>query len=121
LTKDAPVTTFFGLTHENGNTNNFLSISQLGTDLLLTYFANGMIMSNKTIAFDAIMHRWWRLREASGTTYFETAPDGVSWTVRHSVSTPSFADSMWIYFGAGAFKDAAPGGGAIFDNVNIVP
>jgi hypothetical protein len=117
-----PFTVFLAVTSDNiGVANNLLSIGTQKGDLRFTYLANGMLLSSHIIAYDAVLHRWWRHREAGGVTYFETAPDGVTWTVRHTVATPSFADSMWVYFGAGTVQAAAGGGEATFDNLNVLP
>lgn len=48
-----------------------------------------------SIAYSATAHAYWRLRESSGTTYFETSPDYATWIIRKQVTTPG-----WISSGA---------------------
>jgi hypothetical protein len=43
------------------------------------------------LTYSAIDHRWLRMRESSGTFYWETSPDGVDWTVQRSLTTPTWA------------------------------
>src|SRR5690606_13716751 len=38
------------------------------------------------VVLDPVQHRFRRIREQSGTVYYETSPDGQSWTTRWSVS-----------------------------------
>lgn len=53
------------------------------------------VQSNLTsFAFNATAHAWWSIRETAGTTYWETSPDGINWTVRFSVANPITVTSM---------------------------
>lgn len=72
-----------------------------------------------TIAYDATAHAWMRIREAAGTSYLETSPDGLTWTVRHSAANPAdltICDAD-IFGGGGA----ADGGEATISKFNLVP
>lgn len=40
--------------------------------------------------YSPITHAWWRIREASGTVYWETSADGLTWTTGASAA-PGFA------------------------------
>jgi hypothetical protein len=64
---------------------------------------------------------WWRLREAGGTTFFETAPDGVTWTER--ASTANLYDMSEIAVSIGSLVEAPIGTGfdVRFDNLNTLP
>lgn len=64
-------------------------------------------------------HKWFRIREASGTVYWDTSADGSSWTNRASDATGYTLTSLTAFFGVGN-----PGSGSTtvtFDNFNIVP
>lgn len=41
------------------------------------------------IPYDPVAHRWWRIRESSGTCYWDTSPDGTNWTNQASAATPA--------------------------------
>jgi hypothetical protein len=71
-----------------------------------------------SIPLDPVAHRWWRIREASGTTYFDTSPDSVTWTNRWSVADPINLTSLDIILMSGGSKTESEGSGAIFDNLN---
>ncbi|ARF75677.1 hypothetical protein B7C62_28045 [Kitasatospora albolonga] len=42
------------------------------------------------ISYNWIQHAWVRIREVSGVVVWETSPDGWTWTVRRSISTPGW-------------------------------
>lgn len=73
--------------------------------------------------YDATNHRWVQIREASGTTYWETSATGAagSWTTRHSESTPITHTNLKVVIMVGAW--ASPGGTTtmIVDNFNTEP
>jgi hypothetical protein len=54
------------------------------------------------IAYDATMHLYWRMREAGGKLFYETSPDGSTWTVQHEVGTPAWASGGIVSFAAAA-------------------
>ena len=39
--------------------------------------------------YNPVTHAWVRIREASGTVYFEVSPDGLNWTTFHSMTVTS--------------------------------
>ncbi|MEV6803133.1 LamG-like jellyroll fold domain-containing protein [Streptomyces sp. NPDC051132] len=47
-----------------------------------------------SLAYSAIDHAWLRVRESLGTVYWETSGDGVTWTVRRTLATPSWVTSQ---------------------------
>ena len=65
---------------------------------------------------------WWRMREASGTVYFDVSGDGINWVNMASTPDPTWsltALSFSIYCGS---ADTTPGpSNLIVDNVNVVP
>lgn len=46
--------------------------------------------ANVTIPYDATAHAWVRIREAGGVTYWDTSPDGSTWTQRKSATSLSW-------------------------------
>ncbi len=43
--------------------------------------------STKSLSYDPVKHRWWRISNAGGTTTFLTSLDGVNWTALGTVKT----------------------------------
>jgi hypothetical protein len=71
------------------------------------------------IAYDPIAHRYLRFREASGTVYWDTSPDTVTWTNRASEVKPFAVVQGRIGLSCGSgVGSPLP---VIWDNVNIAP
>ncbi|MFI9244161.1 hypothetical protein ACIGXF_16585 [Streptomyces sp. NPDC053086] len=74
------------------------------------------------ITYSSTTHRWLRLRESAGTVYWDTSPDGTTWTNRRTAATPSWVTDyaeqcrldLWVHRDAGATDYAA------YDNVNTL-
>lgn len=102
--------------------DNRVSLYNDGNQLVCRSVYNGGV-SDTSIARSATEHRWWRIREASGTMYWETSPDGLSWTVRRSLAH-SFTAGMLATakpeISCGTVN-AEPAASAAIDNVNITP
>lgn len=108
-----------------------------GTDLTIEYRLVGGGLDNKlrflnnvggtdgaavNIDYDPFEHRWWRIRHASGTVYFETSATGFpgTWQIQRSLASPS-----WVTTGNNltlrmrASRDAGDTDYAEVDNVNL--
>lgn len=97
---------------------------------------NGTLLAKKIVGGTATtllstpwypdLHAWVRIREAAGTTYWDTAPAHASnppiasdWTNRHSAANPITVTSLKIRIHGGAFNTASTNTGiAIFDGIN---
>lgn len=42
------------------------------------------------LTYDAAAHAWVRIRESGGSVYWDTSPDGTTWTTRKTAATPSW-------------------------------
>lgn len=77
--------------------------------------------SNTTVysaTYDNAVHRWFKIRENNGTTYWETSADGVSWTTRASEATPLNVNGMYVELAIGTWQNSAATS-ATWDNFNI--
>jgi hypothetical protein len=59
-----------------------------------------------TVTYSPIDHAWLRVREASGTVYWETSGDGFGWTVRRSTSTPAWVGTDQVTVQMSATRDS---------------
>lgn len=87
------------------------------------YTVNGVTKTAISLPYDASIS-WWRIREASGSVYWDTAPDGLNWRNRASVLDTSLFALSSLYpefyvetWGAGS---SSPGT-ARYGNFNTVP
>ena len=73
------------------------------------------------ISYNPVSHRFWRIREANGTIYFETSPDTSSWATQGS--TASTLPLSNVRFNVSAYNDGTdPNPGvALIDNLNLLP
>jgi hypothetical protein len=69
------------------------------------------------LTYSPIDHAWLRIREASGTVYFETSSDGFGWTVRRSLATPAWVASDQVQAEFAAFRSGGVGDFAEWDLV----
>lgn len=67
-----------------------------------------------TASFNPTYHRWVRLRESGGTLYWETSPDGYSWAVLRSSSSPA-----WVGAGPVVMELATARTGGAADTVEV--
>lgn len=76
------------------------------------------------ITYDPVAHAWWRIRLLAGTFYFDTAPDGTTWTnqwYRTPASVTTFASTTAV-FECGQYDAAETAVGVGYvDNVNTIP
>ncbi|MEU9379996.1 LamG-like jellyroll fold domain-containing protein [Streptomyces sp. NPDC048279] len=62
-----------------------------GTGVLAAMSQSGFSDASPTnLTYSAIDHAWVRVRETSGTVYWETSGDGYVWTVRRTLATPAW-------------------------------
>jgi hypothetical protein len=74
--------------------------------------------SSPNMLYNPSAHRFWQIRESGGTTYWETSPDGASWTAFWQGSTPSFAPLVRASFEIGTSSFIENPGAAHIDNFN---
>ncbi|SET49100.1 hypothetical protein [Nonomuraea wenchangensis] len=76
--------------------------------------------SQSSLAFHSYSpadHRWLRIREDAGTTYWEASPDGSSWAELHSEATPITVTSTRLILQAGAWQAVGADTTVVWDNV----
>lgn len=108
---------FFQMKVDDNNLFRFL-IS--GSTLYLRKLEGGSQTTVTTVSYNSITHKYWRLREENGSLYWDTSPDGSSWT-QQATSSHSFAvTAMRLQFFAG-YWGTESASDATLDNVNFVP
>jgi hypothetical protein len=73
------------------------------------------------LTYDNTDHAWLRLRETTGTLYWETSPDGFAWTVRRSAASPAWLADTDLSFLVEGHRDAGPTTAIDLDTVNVPP
>ncbi len=112
--------TYWGL-QTVGSANTFY-FQKLGNDLNALYDVSGVGRTTAAIAtYSATDHRWLRIREASGTVFWEVSANGSTWNAFASVATPFTITALQVALGAGYGGTEAAPGAAVYDNFNVAP
>lgn len=69
--------------------------------------------------YNSSVHKWLRIREAGGTTYWEYSTDGIKWQSFTSLANPFAVTSMHVSLGIGVYSTESTTTTAYFDNFNI--
>ena len=97
------------------------STDSVGAYTSFSSIENGTFYAGPKIAYDAVNHSWWRVRESAGTLYWDTSADGIKWTNRHSrthsLSTTQLSPWFQTAFGFGGTSSKP----VYIDNVNVFP
>ena len=72
-----------------------------------------------TLTYDSTAHRWWRLRVTSGTMFWETSPDGDTWTTRRSATAPAWVTNTDLSTSLASHRNDGTNNFAEYDNYNI--
>jgi hypothetical protein len=81
----------------------------------------GGSVTRASVTYSATDHRWWRLREATGTLYWETSADGHVWTTRFSEADPFALTALDVYLLASTNAAVSTPGSLHYDNYNLLP
>ncbi|USN96735.1 MAG: hypothetical protein H6797_00855 [Candidatus Nomurabacteria bacterium] len=76
------------------------------------------VNSETTTTYDATNFRWLRLRESGGTIYWETSPDGSTWTIQRSKTSSLTLASTNVMLSCGRWTSETSPGNSYFDNLN---
>lgn len=104
-----------------GGTNS-LEILKQGTSLIARQLVAGVgYDTDVSVAYDAIAHRWWRIRHAAGIVYWEASPDKVTWTIIRQGAPDAGLDltAVSVAMVAGFYGTETTVGRALFDNLNL--
>ena len=91
-----------------------------GTNLVMRRLIANVISSSTSITYNATTHRFLRFRESGGTTFFDTSPDGETWTNRHSVTNAFDVRQCWLEFNT-EYTGTESASNAVVRNVNVTP
>jgi hypothetical protein len=104
-------------------TGYYLRWHKEGSNLYARY-NTGSTTSAATLTYSATDHKWWRIRESGGTTYWDTSPDGTTWTNRASVLNATHAvpiTSLRVTLQAGCWQVETSPGSFTFNDFNTPP
>jgi len=91
-----------------------------GGTLFAQYRAGGGITTVSSVAYNSSTHAYWRIREASGTVYWDTSTDGASWSNFTSVATPIGITALTTLIAGTCFQNETSPGAFKWNNYNVV-
>jgi hypothetical protein len=101
-----------------------LKIAVEGSSLYLAYKGSGS-QDADTVTYSSTTHLWWRLRVDATNVYWETAPDGYTWTIRRQetraliLSAGIDVTSFRVLLKTGQWTTHASPGTSIYDFLNV--
>ena len=104
--------------------NNKISMLTESGNLYMGLTIGGTSVGVTSIPYNSGSHRWWRIRHvpAGDTIRFDTSPDGIVWTQRHSIPRGMLTISAGkVNISAGTSSPVAAPGRARFDNLSWHP
>lgn len=115
-----------GATH----TDCVFRVRQNSTNYVTIFYEAGTLFFSKVVAtvqtniasvsYNATTHLWWRIREANGIVFWDTSPDGISWTNQTSQADPVTLSSVDVLIGGLCFGIDTSPSNYTFSNFNVL-
>lgn len=106
-----------------------LQLNADGSNKLQWRINSGNIMARRTVAgvttdtgstaYSSVTHKYVRIRESGGTTFWDYSADGITWANLTSIANPITITNIQYDIGAGTFATEASATTVIYDNLNI--
>lgn len=104
------------------DSNNYLQFRLIGGNLQCFQKVSGVSTQiGGTVTYDSDVHKWLRIREESGTIYFDYSTNGLSWTNISSTLNPIAITGLQVEFSVGTWQAEASTTSMLIDNFNISP
>ncbi len=100
--------------------NNFVYFSISGGNVLYASIIGGVYAWRAGMVYDPLVHKFFRIREAGGTTYAEWSTDGKTWVVLFSHANYFEMKEIEAVLRAGTWLAELSTTTAIFDNFNTL-
>lgn len=104
-----------------GSTSKLTWYMNAGTLKCLKVVSSVQLQVGSSLAYNATLHQYFRIREKNGFIYYDYSADGITWTNQASVATPITITALFYEPSAGTFATEASGTTVIIDNINLIP
>jgi hypothetical protein len=103
--------------------NNAIKFTHEAGTLYCQSYSGTTKTTRGSVAYSATSMLWWRFRHDGTNVYWETSPDGTTWTARATVAATSLPDlsAGFVMLDSGFFSGATSTPHALFDTVNSEP
>lgn len=106
------------LTHTGGTDAGF-SLNAVTGQLRLAARVGYADQGEVALTYDPAAHAWMRLREGDGSLYWDTSPDGRTWTVRRTATAPGWVTDQDLGVVLAGHRDSGVADYAEFDSFNL--
>lgn len=100
------------------NSNNMVLFTIAGSTLYAQKIVSGVTTNIHSAAHNPTNHRFLRIEESGGTTYFKTSADGSTWSTFTSTANPITLTGCYFEAACGTYAAEASSTFATFDNFN---
>ncbi len=90
-----------------GNGNTYLEFSVEGGSLYLYQTIANSDVTSKSFTYDSTADRYWRFRADSTMVYWDTSPDGATWTQRAAAAATLDPSALQFVLGAGEYQSVS--------------
>lgn len=89
--------------------------------LIIAYYRiAGVLTFAFSAAYDPLVHKWFRIRESGGTTFWDTSVDGSTWTNQYQTANLFDYTNLEVNIFVGTWQDEGVTSTAIIDSWNIL-
>lgn len=100
------------------DSSNFVRFVQENGTLFAQKMIAGVRSNVSTVTYNSSAHRWWRIRESAGTTYWDVSPNGKNWSNFTFTANPITVTALYANIGGGTYESVASPGTVTIDNFN---
>lgn len=100
--------------------NNYLNWQIEAGSIYAEYAVAGSQTNGFNESYDAIKHRFWRIRERGGTTYWETSNNGINWVTKYSIANPIAVTALTLVISGTCYAATSNPGRFEYRNLNTI-
>lgn len=100
------------------DTTHFVRFIKQSGNLFFQYNNGGSTSTLGSPAYNSTNHKYWRIRESGGTTFWDTSSDGSTWTNQVSHANPFTLTSLSVSMTGSCFQNESNPGTFTFKTFN---
>jgi len=105
---------------DGGGTNSVYMFYEAGT-LYAAKKVAGVQTNLASVTYNSTTTKWWKVKEASGTTYWQYGSDGTNWTTLASAANPITVTTLHAFIEGTSYMSNSSPGTFKWDYFNSVP
>ncbi len=98
--------------------NNMFLFEVEASAIYAQYLVGGARTTLNSVLFNPVTQKWWRIREAAGTIYWEVSSDGLTWSIYASVANPLVITALTVVISGTCYQNETNAGAFTWMNLN---